>query len=124
MLQAPLPDGLLLDLLSRFLDLRAAAMMDAGGLPIRADTEPSLHLLRVGITRSFATPLRGGTPAVNLTIPCVNPPLTRTADTPPLVGAAIDEQTSGIGDTRTNSERAAEGRITVRAGRVQVSTSE
>lgn len=31
MLQAALPDGLLLDLLSRFQDLRAAAMVDVGG---------------------------------------------------------------------------------------------
>ena len=59
MLQAALPDGLLPDLLSRLLDLRAVAMMDAGGLPIPADTELSLNFLRFGITRSFATPLRG-----------------------------------------------------------------
>jgi hypothetical protein len=30
-LQAALPDGLLFDLLSRFQDLRAAAMVDVGG---------------------------------------------------------------------------------------------
>lgn len=72
--------------------------LSVGGLPIRADTDLSLNLLRVGITQSFATSLWGGTPALNLTIPYVNPELTWTAVTPPLDGAAIDDRTSGIGD--------------------------
>lgn len=72
--------------------------LSVGGLPIRADTDLSLNLLRVGITQSFATPLWDGTPALNLTIPYVNPQLTWTAVTPPLEGAAIDDETSGIGD--------------------------
>ena len=72
--------------------------LSVGGLPIRADTDLTLNLLRLGITQSFATPLWGGTPALNLTIPYVNPQLTWTAVTPPLDGAAIDDETSGIGD--------------------------
>jgi hypothetical protein len=72
--------------------------LSVGGLPIRADTDLKLNLLRVGITQSFATELWGGTPAFNLTIPYVNPELTWTAVTPPLDGAAIDDSTSGIGD--------------------------
>ncbi|MFD0980031.1 SphA family protein [Tropicimonas aquimaris] len=72
--------------------------LSAGGLPIRADTDLTLDLLRVGITQSFAAPLWGGTPALNLTVPFLNPELTWTAVTPPLDGAAIDDSTSGIGD--------------------------
>lgn len=72
--------------------------LSVGGLPIRADTDLSLNLLRVGITQSFEGQLWGGTPALNLTIPYVNPQLTWTAVTPPLEGAAIDDQTSGFGD--------------------------
>jgi hypothetical protein len=72
--------------------------LSVGGLPIRADTDLKLNLLRVGITQSFATDLWGGTPAVNLTIPILNPDLTWTAVTPPLDGAAIDDSTSGVGD--------------------------
>jgi hypothetical protein len=72
--------------------------LSVGGLPIRADTDLKLNLLRVGITQSFETELWGGTPAFNLTIPYVNPELTWTAVTPPLDGAAIDDSTSGIGD--------------------------
>jgi hypothetical protein len=72
--------------------------LSVGGLPIRADTDISLNLLRVGVTQSFATDLWGGTPAFNLTIPYGNPQLTWTAVTPPLEGAAIDDETSGFGD--------------------------
>jgi hypothetical protein len=72
--------------------------LSVGGLPIRADTDLSLNLLRVGITQSFATSLWGGTPALNLTIPYVDPQLTWTAVTPPLDGAEIDDRTSGFGD--------------------------
>jgi hypothetical protein len=72
--------------------------LSVGGLPIRADTDLTLNLFRIGITQSFATELWGGTPAVNLTIPIVNPGLTWTAVTPPLDGAAIDDSTSGVGD--------------------------
>ncbi len=72
--------------------------LSVGGLPIRADTDLSLNLLRIGVTQSFATPLWGGTPAINVTIPVVDPQLTWTAVTPPLAGAAINDTTSGIGD--------------------------
>lgn len=72
--------------------------LSVGGLPIRADTDLDLNLFRLGITQAFATPLWGGTPALNLTIPYVNPQLTWTAVTPPLDGAAIDDETSGLGD--------------------------
>lgn len=72
--------------------------LSVGGLPIEADTDVKLNLLRVGITQSFAIDLWGGTPAFNVTIPIVNPELTWTAVTPPLVGEALDDSTSGIGD--------------------------
>lgn len=72
--------------------------LSVGGLPIAADTDVKLNLLRLGITQSFAIDLWGGTPAFNVTIPIVNPELTWTAVTPPLAGAALDDSTSGIGD--------------------------
>lgn len=72
--------------------------LSVGGLPIRANTSLDLNLLRVGITRSFDASLWGGTPALNLTIPILNPELTFTAVSPPIAGANIDDSTSGIGD--------------------------
>ena len=72
--------------------------LSVGGLPIRADTDLSLNLLRIGITQSFDATLWGGTPAANVTIPVLNPQLDYVAVTPPIAGAAIQDSTSGIGD--------------------------
>jgi hypothetical protein len=73
--------------------------VSVGGIPIQADTDLTLNLLRVGITQSFANSFWGGTPAFNLTIPYVNPQLRWTAITPPVLnGVAIDDTTSGLGD--------------------------
>jgi hypothetical protein len=72
--------------------------LSVGGIPIRANTDLDLNLLRIGVTQSFEGSLWGGTPAFNLTIPIIDASLTYTAVTPPLVGANIDDGTSGIGD--------------------------
>lgn len=74
------------------------AGLSVGGLPIRADTELRLNLVRLGITQSFDADLWGGTPAVNLTIPILDTQLAFTAVTPPLAGADIEDTSSGIGD--------------------------
>jgi hypothetical protein len=72
--------------------------LSVGGLPIRANTEVELSLLRLGITQSFNGSLWGGTPAINVTIPILDTSLQFTAVTPPLAGANIEDQTSGVGD--------------------------
>jgi hypothetical protein len=72
--------------------------LSVGGIPIRADSDLTLNLLRIGITQSFEGDLWGGTPAVNLTIPILDVSLDYTAVTPPLEGAKIEDGTSGIGD--------------------------
>ena len=72
--------------------------LSVGGLPIRANTDIELNLLRLGITQSFKGSLWGGTPAINVTIPILDTSLQFTAVTPPLAGADIEDTTSGIGD--------------------------
>jgi hypothetical protein len=72
--------------------------LSVGGIPIRANTDLSLNLLRIGITQSFEGQLWGGTPAVNVTVPIVDISLQYTAVTPPLEGANIDDGSSGFGD--------------------------
>jgi hypothetical protein len=72
--------------------------LSVGGIPIRADTDLDLSLLRIGITQSFEGDLWGGTPAINVTIPILDVGLKYTAVTPPLAGADIDDGSSGFGD--------------------------
>lgn len=72
--------------------------LSVGGLPIRADASVDLNLYRFGWTQSFETKLWNGQPAFNLTIPVPDIELTYTAVTPPLAGADVSDQTSGIGD--------------------------
>ncbi|MFZ0099822.1 MAG: transporter [Gemmobacter sp.] len=72
--------------------------LSVGGIPIRADTDLNLSLLRIGITQSFEGDLWGGTPAINVTIPVLDASLKYTAVTPPLAGANIDDGSSGFGD--------------------------
>jgi hypothetical protein len=72
--------------------------LSLGGIPIRADSDLTVNLLRIGVTQSFEGDLWGGTPAINLTIPILDVGLQYTAVSPPLVGAEIDDSTSGIGD--------------------------
>ncbi|AXI55513.1 hypothetical protein C1J05_14255 [Sulfitobacter sp. JL08] len=69
-----------------------------GGLPIRADSEVTVDLLRLGITHSFDADVLGGQPALNLTVPILDVGLGFTAITPPLAGSRIDDSTSGVGD--------------------------
>jgi hypothetical protein len=72
--------------------------LSVGGIPIRADADLELNLLRIGITQSFDGELWGGTPAINLTIPILDATLTYTAVTPPIAGADIEDGSSGVGD--------------------------
>lgn len=72
--------------------------LSVGGLPIRADTDLNLNLLKLSYTYVFDAALWGGTPAVNLNIPFLDASLSYVAVTPPLAGASIEDTTSGIGD--------------------------
>lgn len=72
--------------------------LSLGGIPIKADSDLTVNLLRIGVTQSFDGDLWGGTPAINLTIPILDVGLQYTAVSPPLTGAEIDDSTSGIGD--------------------------
>ena len=72
--------------------------LSVGGLPIRADTELNLNLLKLSYTHVFDSVLWGGTPAVNLNIPFLDASLSYVAITPPLAGSSIKDTTSGIGD--------------------------
>jgi hypothetical protein len=74
------------------------AGVSIGGLPIAADAEVELNLVRLGVTHSFDAEIFGGRPALNLTVPILDVGLGFTAVTPPLEGAAIDDTTSGVGD--------------------------
>jgi hypothetical protein len=72
--------------------------LSIGGLPIRADADLDVNLLRLGFTQAFEKTFFGGTPAFNLNIPILDAELNYTTVTPPIEGANIDDTTSGIGD--------------------------
>lgn len=72
--------------------------LSIGGLPIRANTNLELNLLRLGVTQSFKGSLWGGTPAINVTVPILDASLQFVGVTPPLDGANIEDQSSGFGD--------------------------
>ena len=72
--------------------------LSVGGLPIRADADVDLNLIRLGWTQSLDTRLWGGQPAFNVTIPIPDISLSYTAVSPPIEGAKVDDDTSGIGD--------------------------
>jgi hypothetical protein len=72
--------------------------LSVGGLPIRANTDVELFLLRLGVTQSFKGSLWGGTPAINVTVPILDTSLNFIGVTPPLAGAEIEDSTSGLGD--------------------------
>jgi hypothetical protein len=72
--------------------------LSVGGLPIRANASVDLNLIRLGWTQSFDATLWGGQPAFNLNIPIPDISLSYTAVTPPIVGAEVNDETSGIGD--------------------------
>jgi hypothetical protein len=75
-----------------------------GGLPIRADTDLSVSFAKLSVTRVFDAQLWGGTPALNLNIPFIfDAGLSFTGVTPPVVGLAIEDTTSGIGDITLTS---------------------
>ena len=72
--------------------------LSVGGLPIRADADVDLNLIRLGWTQSLDDRLWGGQPAFNVTIPIPDISLSYTAVSPPIEGAKVDDDTSGIGD--------------------------
>ena len=69
-----------------------------GGLPIAADVDVDLNLVRLGYTHAFDTTLWGGTPAINVNVPILDTSLAYTTVTPPLAGLSISDDESGIGD--------------------------
>lgn len=72
--------------------------LSLGGLPIRADTDLDVNLVKLSITRVFDRTLWGGTPAVNFNIPILDAGIDFVSQTAPLTGRAISDDTSGIGD--------------------------
>ena len=75
-----------------------------GGLPIQADTDLTLSFAKLSLTWVFDTEIWGGTPGINLNIPFVfDAGLSFVGVTPPLVGANVEDSTSGIGDTTLTS---------------------
>ena len=74
------------------------AGLSLGGLPIEADTDVDVNLIKVSITHVFDTQLWGGTPALNLNIPILDASIGFQAVRGPVAGANIDDETSGVGD--------------------------
>jgi hypothetical protein len=72
--------------------------LSVGGLPIRADADVDLNLIRLGWTQSLDTKLWGGQPAFNVNVPIPDISLSYTAVSPPIEGTAFEDETSGIGD--------------------------
>lgn len=72
--------------------------LSVGGLPIRADANIDVNLIRLGATQAFEQKIWGGTPAINITVPILDTSLAFTAITGPLDGLEVEDETSGIGD--------------------------
>lgn len=72
--------------------------LSVGGIPIVANSDVELNLVRLNITHAFSTQLFGGTPALNLTIPFADPSIAFTAVTGPLTGQSLKDAESGFGD--------------------------
>lgn len=72
--------------------------LSVGGVPIVADTEIKLNLVRLNLTHAFDTQLFGGSPALNLTIPFADPSLAFKAATGPLTGHSLKDTESGFAD--------------------------
>lgn len=69
-----------------------------GGLPIEAETDVDVNLIKLSITHVFDRQLWGGTPALNLNFPLLDAGIAFQAVAGPLAGQNIDDDTSGIGD--------------------------
>ena len=74
------------------------AGVSIGGLPIRADAEVEVNLVRLGVTQSFDAGILGGRPALNLTVPILDVDLDFIAVSAPIAGAEVNDTTSGAGD--------------------------
>jgi hypothetical protein len=72
--------------------------LSVGGLPIRADAEIELNLVRLGYTTAFDATLWGGTPAINVVVPVPDIALSYTAVTPPIAGRSVNDDVFGVGD--------------------------
>ena len=72
--------------------------LSLGGLPIRANTDVDVNLIKVSITHAFDAQLWGGTPALNVNIPILDASIGFEAVLPPLAGQSISDDTSGFGD--------------------------
>lgn len=72
--------------------------LSLGGLPIRADAEIELNLIRLGFTNAFDTSIWGATPAINVVLPIPDISLNYTAVTPPIVGKSVEDDVFGVGD--------------------------
>ncbi|WP_162798519.1 SphA family protein [Sulfitobacter sp. SK012] len=74
------------------------AGLSLGGLPIAADTDVDVNLIKLSFTHVFGSTLWGGTPALNLNIPILDADIGFQAISGPLAGDDISDETSGIGD--------------------------
>ena len=74
------------------------AGLSLGGLPIKADTDVDVNLVKLSITHVFDAQLWGGTPALNFNLPILDASIGFQAVTGPIAGADIEDDTSGVGD--------------------------
>ena len=72
--------------------------LSVGGLPIQADTDVAVNLVRLSFTQVFDAELWGGTPALNVAIPLPDTKIAFQAVSGPLAGANIEDNSFGIGD--------------------------
>lgn len=72
--------------------------LSVGGLPVRANADVTVDLLRLSFTQVFDAELWGGTPAVNVAIPLPNTQIAFQAVTGPIAGADIEDTSFGVGD--------------------------
>ncbi|MGI9363829.1 MAG: SphA family protein [Rhizobiaceae bacterium] len=72
-----------------------------GGLPIRAEVEVDVNLVKFSATQVFEGSFWGGTPAININIPILHAGISFTPQPPfppALTGRRLKDETSGFGD--------------------------
>lgn len=73
--------------------------LSVAGLPIRADTNSEVSLIKLNATQVFDGEILGGTPAINIDIPfIIDASLDFTAVSAPLAGANLSDSDHGLGD--------------------------